>query len=145
MEKNRLKYFQFLLNEDSLPSSMKSFSKFESGYFKDKSTVSKFWNWLTSHKQKQRKNNFYYEKSLKDFYNSYCCDLDWAKTSTYCGGNTTSSSWDNFPCVVELAKSKGISKESNNSYVIGDFRYFPNGRKGIISTKKIVNFTCNDT
>jgi hypothetical protein len=61
------------------------------------------------------------------------------------GGNTTSSSsWDNFPCVVELAKSKGISKKSNNSYVIGNFIYYPNGRKGIISTGGKTNFTCND-
>lgn len=33
---------------------------------------------------------------------------------------------------------------SNGSFVIGNFRYFANGRKGDITTKQILNYTCND-
>lgn len=80
--------------------------------------------------------------TTNEFFGIYCCDLSWAKNTTYCGGNTIT--WDNYPCVVELAKSKGISMNSDKSYLIGDFKYYPNGRKGIISTKGVTNFTCND-
>lgn len=57
---------------------------------------------------------------------------------------TTTFSWDNFPCVVNLAKQKGVSADKNNAYLIGDFRYFPNGRKHNYKTKAKGNFTCND-
>jgi hypothetical protein len=52
--------------------------------------------------------------------------------------------WDNYPCVVELAKQKGVSADKNNAYLIGDFRYFSNGRKHNYKTKAKGNFTCND-
>jgi hypothetical protein len=53
--------------------------------------------------------------------------------------------WNKYPCVVELAKTKGVSiKTKDNSYLIDDFRYFPNGRKGNVKTKAMGNFTCND-
>jgi hypothetical protein len=58
--------------------------------------------------------------------------------------NTNTPNWDKYPCVVELAKSKGVSLDSNGAYLIGNFRYFANGRKGIISTGKVTDFTCND-
>ena len=60
------------------------------------------------------------------------------------GGTSTTSTWDNYPCVVNLASSKGIQKGKDNSYTIGDFRYYPNGRKGIISTGMKSNYSCND-
>ena len=52
--------------------------------------------------------------------------------------------WSKYPCVVELAKSKGVSLGNSGEYLIGDFKYFANGRKGILSTGKVVDFTCND-
>ena len=52
--------------------------------------------------------------------------------------------WDKYPCVVELAKSKGVSLGNSGEYLIGDFKYFASGRKGILSTGKVVYFTCND-
>jgi hypothetical protein len=50
----------------------------------------------------------------------------------------------NFPCVPTLANKKRIKMESNGSFVIGNFRYFGNGRKGDITTKQVLNYTCND-
>ena len=50
----------------------------------------------------------------------------------------------NFPCVPTLANKKGIKMESNGSFLIGNFRYFGNGRKGDITTKKVLNYTCDD-
>jgi hypothetical protein len=136
MEEKRIKLYQGM-KSDGLT---KTYRQFITTYFSNSQGVDKLYNALIDGGD--------FDKSLKVFYEKFCCDLDWAKKTTYCGGsgggNTTTSSWDNYPCVVELAKSKGISKESNNSYVIDDFRYFPNGRKGNISTRKIVNFTCND-
>ena len=52
--------------------------------------------------------------------------------------------WSKYPCVVKLAKSKGVSLDSFGAYLIGDFKYFANGRKGILSTEKVTDFTCND-
>jgi hypothetical protein len=81
------------------------------------------------------------------FVSNYCCDLSWAKNSQFCkssrGGNTNTSTWDNYPCVVELAKSKGVSPDKNNAYTIGGFRYYSNGRK-VNSKGEKYNFTCND-
>jgi hypothetical protein len=51
-------------------------------------------------------------------------------------------SWSNYPCVVELAKQKGIERSSNNSYTIDEITYYINGRKHSKTGKG--NFTCND-
>lgn len=58
---------------------------------------------------------------------------------------TTQPSWEKYPCVVNLANKSGSKILWDGSYVIGDFRYYPNGRKGILSTKKVVDYTCNDS
>lgn len=52
--------------------------------------------------------------------------------------------WEKFPCVVTLANKSGSKIESDGSYVIGNFRYYANGRKGNITSKEISNYTCND-
>jgi hypothetical protein len=59
------------------------------------------------------------------------------------GGNTTTSSWDNYPCVVELAKSKGVSLGSDNSYEINGFKYFTTGYK-YNRVGKSSKFKCDD-
>jgi len=57
---------------------------------------------------------------------------------------TAEETFKNFPCVPTLANKKGIKMESNGSFLIGNFRYFGNGRKGDITTKKVLNYTCDD-
>jgi hypothetical protein len=57
------------------------------------------------------------------------------------GGKT---GWENFSCVPNLANSKGVKISSDGSYLIGNFRYYANGRKGDTTTKLISNYTCND-
>lgn len=54
------------------------------------------------------------------------------------------SDWSSYPCVVSLANSKGVKISSDGSYAIGNFRYYANGRKGDTTTKKVLNYTCND-
>ena len=56
----------------------------------------------------------------------------------------TVSGWENFSCVPNLANSKGVKISSDGSYLIGNFRYYANGRKGDTTTKLISNYTCND-
>ena len=147
MEKNRIKYFQFLKSNNHLPNDI-DFGGFNKLYFKDEPTVKKFYDWSISTKQSKDKNYYCYEDTITQFYNDYCCDLSWAKKTTYCGGsggggNTNTANWDNFPCVVELAKSKGVLVDKNNAYTISGFKYYSNGRK--IDTKGVkTNFTCND-
>jgi hypothetical protein len=152
MERARINLFQDYRNAASdiedFDEVYPSYVIWDSKNFNNEKSVKDIWSYsLTS---KNKKGYPFWSDTLTEFYKTFVCDdKSWAKKTTYCGssgggGNTTTSSWDNFPCVVELAKSKGISKKSNNSYVIGNFIYYPNGRKGIISTGGKTNFTCND-
>jgi hypothetical protein len=137
MEQDRIKLYQGMVADGNYH---KDIDAFNSQYFSNDATVKDLWKKLIKNRD--------YTKTLKDFYTKYACDLSWAKKTTYCGGsggggNTTTSSWDNYPCVVELAKSKGVSADKNNAYTINGFKYYSNGRK--IDTKGVKsNFTCND-
>lgn len=57
---------------------------------------------------------------------------------------TPEKTFEKFPCVLTLANKKGIKMDSNGSFLIGNFRYFGNGRKGDTTTKQVLNYTCND-
>jgi hypothetical protein len=54
--------------------------------------------------------------------------------------------WSKYPCVVKLAKSKGISINKDGTYVIGDIVYFANGRKMNmnLNDRRVVDINCND-
>jgi len=136
MEEKRIKLYQGM-KSDGLE---KTYKEFISTYFSNSQGVDKLYNALID--------NGDFDNPLKSFYEKFVCDLSWAKETKYCGGSeggdSKSSSWDKYPCVVELAKSKGVSISDNGSYLIGDFKYFANGRKGILSTGKVTDFTCND-
>jgi hypothetical protein len=145
MEFNRQKIYDFLKNEEIITTT--SYFDWKKKYFSSDNGVGKVYSFL--------KDNEYYTLSLNDFYAKYACDLSWARTTQYCGGSEGGSQssgsqqsrlpdWVNYPCVVELAKSKGASLDSVGAYLIGDFKYFANGRKGILSTGKVTDFTCND-
>jgi hypothetical protein len=136
MEEKRIKLYQGM-KSDGLE---KTYKEFISTYFSKSQGVDKLYNALID--------NGDFDEPLKSFYEKFCCDLSWAKTTQYCGGSegdeTNTPNWDKYPCVVELAKSKGVSLGNSGEYLIGDFKYFANGRKGILSTGKVVDFTCND-
>ncbi len=140
MEEKRIKLYQGM-KSDGLE---KTYKEFISTYFSNSQGVDKLYNALID--------NGDFDNPLKSFYEKFCCDLSWAKTTQYCGGsggdNTNTSNyeiqWSKYPCVVELAKSKGVSLDRDGAYLIGDFKYFANGRKGILSTGKKAYFTCDD-
>lgn len=67
-----------------------------------------------------------------------------ASTATPAASKSGEEAFKNFPCVPTLANKKGVEMEPNNSFVIGNFRYFGNGRKGDTTTKQMLNYTCND-
>jgi hypothetical protein len=127
-------------NLSKIDNAYQSFQSFEDDYFSDEKGVSAFFNLV--------RDKYSYDKDESTLYKTFACDLSWAKNTTFCGGSgggNTTPSWDNYPCVVELAKSKGISINRGNSYSIGDIKYYPNGRKANTKTKgKPSNFTCND-
>ena len=143
MEEKRLKLWQMLKSDET---TSKDYPTFVKTLFSDKIGISKLHSVLISTIDPMSNNkSYYYDKPLGDFYTKFACDLPWAKQTTYCGGgNTNTATWDNYPCVVELARTKGVSMNRDKSYKIGDFKYYPNGRKGIISTGGVVKFTCND-
>lgn len=65
-------------------------------------------------------------------------------TAAPAASKSVDETFKNFPCVPTLANKKGIKMDSNGSFLIGNFRYFGNGRKGDTTTKKVLNYTCND-
>ena len=154
MEQNREILHDLLLNDDRLISKYDDFNSFENHYFSDEDGVNKIYNFVNTIKYEsgEYQGQIMFRKSLFRFYELYVCDLSWAKNTKYCGGsegdetNTPNyeTQWSKYPCVVELAKSKGVSMYNNGGYRIGDFSYFANGRKGIFSTGNVVDFTCND-
>ena len=76
------------------------------------------------------------EQEINDYVKAFKSKYDNQQSSVY--------GWDKYPCVVELAKSKGVSLDNDGAYLIGDFRYYANGRKGILSTGNKAFFTCDD-
>lgn len=73
MEQKRINLYQELKKEGL----KKTFQEFVSTYFSDEAGVEKLWNSLVD---KQ-----YWSSPLKDFYLKFACDLNWAKTTKYCG------------------------------------------------------------
>lgn len=67
------------------------------------------------------------------------------KGSTTTPSDSNVSGWEKFSCVPKLASKKGVKIDSMGGYLIGNFRYFANGRKANTKTKEITNYTCNDT
>ena len=136
MEEKRIKLYQ-AMKSDGLK---RTYKDFISTYFSNTQSFDILYNALIDAGD--------YTKSLTSFYKDYACDLPWAKTTTYCGGsggggNTNTSTWDDYPCVVELAKSKGVSLGSDNSYMINGFKYFTTGYK-YDRVGKSSKFKCDD-
>lgn len=147
MKKNRELLHKLLVKDGRLKPAYNNFDSFNNHYFSDDSGVNKVWSVCNTVKYKTgpKKGEIIFKNDISKFYKLYACDLSWAKQTSYCGGggNTNTATWDNFPCVVELAKSKGVLVDKNNAYTISGFRYYSNGRK--IDTKGVKsNFTCND-
>jgi hypothetical protein len=65
------------------------------------------------------------------------------------GGNTlvnTTADWSKYPCVSKHPQAKkGKTAKGSEYYQINNYYYYDNGRKYEISTKKITNYTCNDS
>jgi hypothetical protein len=147
MEKNRKILHTILLRDEYVKDTYNDFEAFDTHYFRDAGGVDKIYSTCkkATYKEGKKEGEVIFGKDINRFYELYVCDLSWAKQTTYCGGgNTNTATWDNYPCVVELARTKGVSMNRDKSYKIGDFKYYPNGRKGIISTGGVVKFTCND-
>lgn len=136
MEEKRIKLYQGM-KSDGLT---KTYNQFISTYFSNLQGVDKLYNTLID--------NGDFDKPLKNFYEKFCCDLAWAKTTKYCSSQQTPQQvipdWTSYPCVVSLAKSKGVKIDINGAYLIDNFRYFANGRKGDLTTKTMSNYTCDD-
>jgi hypothetical protein len=58
----------------------------------------------------------------------------------------TTSDWSKYPCVSKHPQAKkGKTAKGSEYYQINNYYYYDNGRKYEISTKKITNYTCNDS
>jgi hypothetical protein len=57
----------------------------------------------------------------------------------------TTVGWSKYPCVPKHPNAKkGKTAKGSEYYQINNYYYYDNGRKYEISTKKIINYTCND-
>jgi hypothetical protein len=118
-----------------------SYGFFEKNYFNNNLGVTKFFNLI--------RDNFGFPGDLTDTYQKFVCDLAWAKNTNYCSSQQTTPQqiihdWSSYPCVVSLAKSKGVKIDRDGAYSIDNFRYFANGRKGDLTARKVLDYTCND-
>ena len=58
----------------------------------------------------------------------------------------TTSDWSKYRCVSKHPQAKkGKTAKGSEYYQINNYYYYNNGRKYEISTKKITNYTCNDS
>ena len=72
MKQNRIELFRNLKTTGL----KKTYQEFVKTYFSDEDGVKKLWDVLI--------NDGVFKKSLKDFYLTYSCDLEWAKNTTFC-------------------------------------------------------------
>jgi hypothetical protein len=149
MLENREKLFKVLKKEE-LSSSVDS-NAFINRFFKNEKNVLGLYTALKGKKYTQGK---YDGQPLIDykeneFFKKYACDLEWAKNTNYCSSQQTTPQqiihdWSSYPCVVSLAKSKGVKIDRDGAYLIDNFRYFANGRKGDLTARKVLDYTCDD-
>lgn len=88
MEKNRIQLFQYLKPNNYI--TQKNVDEFKRVYFGKDDGTKTLWEYMTS-TQNPKKNGFLYSDTLESFYKLYCCDLEWAKTTSYCGGNNNTT------------------------------------------------------
>ena len=76
MEENRIFLYQGMKSDGNYT---KTYREFITQYFSNTSTIEDLYNKLID--------NSDYTKTLKDFYVKYGCDLEWAKSTAFCGGS----------------------------------------------------------
>jgi len=88
MQEKRIKLFNKFrdaaINVSDFDKKYKDFSAWENINFKDDTSVQEIWN--KSLKGKDKDGNVLWGDTLKSFYSTFACDLDWAKSTKYCGG-----------------------------------------------------------
>jgi hypothetical protein len=149
MLENREKLFK-VLKKENLSSSVDS-NAFINRLFNNEKNVLGLYTALKGKKYTQGK---YEGQPLivyneNEFFKKYACDLEWAKNTKYCSSQQTTPQqiihdWSSYPCVVSLAKSKGVKIDRDGAYSIDNFRYFANGRKGDLTARKVLDYTCDD-
>ena len=130
MEENRISLYQGMKSDGDYT---KTYKEFITKYFSNTSTIENLYNILID--------NSDYTKTLKDFYVKYGCDLDWAKSTTFCGGSggggstTTKPStqgWDS--CVDGVVPPGKIIDDNTITYISSNV-------KGKVTLKKDHTFT----
>jgi hypothetical protein len=85
------------------------------------------------------------KEQILDYYKKFLAKYDKQQTTPpQQTPKQVMSDWSSYPCVPTLANQKGVTMSSNGSFLIGNFRYWANGRKGNITSKENSYYTCND-
>jgi hypothetical protein len=118
MKINREKIYNILLNDGRNLGSIKNYQLFEDSYFSSEKNVDVFWDWLSKNdfKKGPNKGQKYTDRTKESFYKKYVCDLDWAKSTQYCGGSTPAL--DNTSLIPDANTIKKIV-EKGQEYTIG--------------------------
>jgi peptidoglycan hydrolase-like protein with peptidoglycan-binding domain len=80
MEEKRIALYQLMIGNETYT---KDYASFETQFFTSEVQTKKLWAFLLQ--------KLIYTKTLKEFYNKFCCDLVWAKSTSYCGGGSTTT------------------------------------------------------
>lgn len=84
------------------------------------------------------------KQQIEDYAKAFLAKYDKQQTPKPATPKQVMPDWSSYPCVVSLANSKGVKIDINGAYLIDNFRYFANGRKGDLTTRKVLDYTCND-
>jgi hypothetical protein len=77
MEEKRIKLYQSLKDDESYT---KSYDEFINQFFNNSTNCEKLYNNSISEGS--------FTKTKKEWYQNFACDLEWAKSTSYCGGST---------------------------------------------------------
>jgi hypothetical protein len=106
MEEKRIALYQLMIGNETYT---KDYASFEAQFFTNEAQTKKLWAFLLQ--------NLMFTKTLKEFYTKFCCDLEWAKTTSYCGGTSGNSGTSGNAGTSGTAGSAGTSGNSGSALV----------------------------
>jgi hypothetical protein len=137
MKKNRELLHKLLVKDSRIKPGYSDFDAFESHYFDSKNNVKKIYDVIIVAKYKTgpKKGQVYYTKPIENFYKDYVCDLEWAKKTEYCGGETKPEEQEYTPEKKTISITQQQQNLVNKGYFIGTSGPNKNGVDGVFGKK----------
>jgi hypothetical protein len=125
MEIERKNIYDFLKSKKHITTT--PYNEWVVKYFSDTEGAKKIFDFLSKKK--------YYTNPIEDFYKKYCCDLEWAKTTNYCVGETKPEEQEYTPEEKTISITQQQQNLVSKGYFIGTSGPNKNGVDGIPGKK----------